>query len=327
MPPTRWTFAEGARDLVEAYDWAKVLRQPDRFLVKRKLHREMLRVAEPSLPVIYAKIFHPVCPWKRITSALPPSHAAKEFFFARVLARLGIETASPLAYARFGPRGRGGGSIFLSQEVPQVLTLFEALSDKAISECFPRDSLLSAYGALLGRLNRAGFYIDDYYMDNVLVHRTGGPEPQLLLVDHESTRPFVGWFRGYREKNLIAALFSEANLPLSEAEVRCVLGGYGGALTGSSPSDAHCAELDKGLRRRLEKLDRRRNKKRGRKPYKWGERFGGLRVSRRRDLNGAQLVTLYSELGDAARMVLDEGRIQAELSSVSSVFDRMKLRL
>lgn len=303
--PARWIRRRDCDWLFDgprAYDWAAILACPDPYVVKDSLRRSVLRIpGPPGSPAMYLKVFRPMRLRETLGLLLRPSRAAWEYRMAHRLREAGIPAAAPIAHARLAGGWLPRGSLYLGWEIPRSRPLSTVLASEPPLSPPVRRRLLEAYGTLLGRIHRQGFYAHDLFADNVLVEGDPAASFTLRVIDLHSTRPWLGRLRWFREKNLVPALGSTARHQ-GPGDRRAFLRAYGTAGIRAARQvslegvilEGFVEDLDRRMARRLDRDARRRFRRRTRKLLHPGERFGverrgRLRLWYRRDVGPDRL--------------------------------------
>ena len=164
---------------------------------------------------------------------------------------VGIPTAEPLAFATLAGPFAPLGSVYVSREICGTSPFIETIKRSDAD----RKALLTQYAQLMAKLHRYGFYPNDILAENLVVRPDEQGMPQCYVIDHESTRPFVGWLRRWREVTLSQGLNAHPQLSLSNREKERFVANYLTALSGHPPNARAVGQL---FRRITERAIRRR---------------------------------------------------------------------
>ena len=289
LPHSRLHASKNAIDDLRSLALSEILSNPQEYLVHGRLHRYVLFVpSDDGSAGWYIKFYRPLRPWRKVVFSIFPSHAWREYHFARLLHVLRVPGILPSAWARLP--GKRSASILITKQLVEAAPLSALIADGS-TDPKRRERLLREYGKILGRLNRFGCYYPDFHMENVLITR----EDRVVPIDYESLRLCAGWFRRWRYKNLVTALFSEQCAGVSDWERDWVYESYLTGLRNKIPSREEVVRLSTQVRCRKDFLSVCRNRKRARKPFRGIERLGNLRFRRRREVDGSVLLKAWED--------------------------------
>ena len=290
---------------------------PGAQVLKRNLVRTVLRV-----PLSDGR--HAIVKRYRVSGLVPlvkyqvrRSRARTEWEVGRALARAGIATSVPLAYAERRSANALRDAALVTREIEGALHL-NAYVDRHLRGDAPRDALrasLHAELALLARtLHDAGFAHRDFHGGNLLV--TGPPDsPRVHVIDLHSVRrgrisPRARW------RDLVKLLHSLRNDTTAEERLDLVRSyARAGAEDFSPALDA--GTLSRRLDRAIARMERVRVRSRTARCLARSTAFDisrvrGVRVHHQRAIDAAEVVALVDahrrNVAAGAAVVLKDGR-------------------
>jgi tRNA A-37 threonylcarbamoyl transferase component Bud32 len=157
--------------------------------VKRELagrRTSLLSLKPENLPDVYLKEFT-ILPKKIIRTFLFP-YGLKEWRTAIRLKELNVPTYSPIAFGIEKKYGAGGKIYFISEKIPDALTVKEFLNKNKNLPVENRKSFIKSFSDFILTVHRAGVVHMDFHWKNILVSPCADGKYLFYLVDLERVK-------------------------------------------------------------------------------------------------------------------------------------------
>ena len=157
--------------------------------VKRELagrRTSLLVLKNETLPDIYLKEFT-VLPHKIIRALFFP-YGLKEWKTAIHLKELNISTYSPIAFGVEKKYGFTTKIYFISEKIPDAITVKEFLSKNRNLSAGNRKSLIKSFSDFILTVHQAGVLHMDFHWKNILVYQNLERKYQFYLIDLDKVK-------------------------------------------------------------------------------------------------------------------------------------------
>lgn len=193
---------------------ASVLRLRGKLVTQAKT-RDLIKIELPQGPGFYVKRF--THSGKGLRAYLGRSRARAEWENLQYFDCLGLNAPRLISYGELRQGLNYVAGAYVMREIPNVITLPEAMDLSASQDPRWRKQLLTLLGKSVALLHKQGFIHRDLYWRNILV--STDPELKLYFIDCPAGSYQWGPFFQYGLIRDLACLYKDAHLHFSQTEL------------------------------------------------------------------------------------------------------------
>lgn len=193
---------------------ASVLRLRGKLVTQAKT-RDLIKIEQPSGPGFYVKRF--THSGKGLRAYLGRSRARAEWENLQYFHCLGLNTPRLISYGELRQGLQYVAGAYVMREIPNVITLPEAMVLPQSQSSLWRKQLLTLLGKSVALLHAQGFIHRDLYWRNILVSTEG--EVKLYFIDCPAGSYQWGPFFKYGQIRDLACLYKDAHRYFSRSDL------------------------------------------------------------------------------------------------------------